>query len=345
MPTILKPFLTGATRRILTPAMVLVLGVSGFLSACGREPAEDRFRVLCTFLPVYVLTLNVVGDTPGVEVELLLEANTGCPHSHAARASDLKRAAAADLILANGLGIEPFLDQLSEAGGRAAVAVITGECELLAARGAGSAETAPAASATAACDHPGPCAGHHHHHHDEASPFNPHVWVSPEQAAIMVRAIVRELSRADPVRAAAYQANGRACVARLEALRDEMKAAAAGFASRKIVTFHNAFDYLARDLGLEVVATLTVEPGEPIHAGRLAEVIRRARDGGAAAVFREPAYSDRAAEIVARDAGVPLFELNPLNSLPGTPDAGAYERVMRENLEILRKALGTRVQP
>ncbi len=343
MPTILKACLAGATR-VLPAAPVLAACLSGFLSACGREPADDRFRVLCTFLPVYVLTLNVVGDTPGVRVELLLEANTGCPHGHAARASDLKRAAAADLILANGLGIEPFLDQLSEAGGRAAVAVITGECELLAAGDAGSAETAPAAAQTTACDHPGPCAGHHHHH-DEASRFNPHVWVSPQQAAIMVRAIVRELSRADPVRAAAYQANGRACVARLEALHDEMKAAASGFASRKIVTFHDAFDYLARDLGLEVVATLTVEPGEPVPAGRLAEVIRRARDDGAAAVFREPAYSDRAAETVARDAGVPLFELNPLNSLPGPPDAGAYERVMRENLAVLRKALGTPVQP
>ncbi len=345
MPRNLRILRFGGRSAILSSVPVLAAVASGFLSACGREPADDRFRVLCTFLPVYVLTLNVVGDAPGVSVELLLDANTGCPHSHAARASDLKRAASADLILANGLGIEPFLDQLAEAGGRARVAVITGDCELLATREPASAETAPAAPETAGCDHSGDDHHHDHHHHHEATPFNPHVWVSPEQAGIMVRSIVRELSRADPARAGVYRANGEACVARLEGLRDEMKAAAAGFRSRKIVTFHNAFDYLARDLGLEIVATLTVKPDEPIPAGRLADVIRRAREAGAAAVFREPAYSDRAAETVARDAGLPLFELNPLNSLPGQPDAGAYERVMRENLDVLRKALGTAAQP
>src|SRR4051812_23516585 len=74
----------------------------------GRKTTQTKVShtpqlIVCTFLPVYVFTLNVVGDTPDIAVELLVPANLGCPHDYAARSQDLKKMADADVIIANGL--------------------------------------------------------------------------------------------------------------------------------------------------------------------------------------------------------------------------------------------------
>jgi ABC-type Zn uptake system ZnuABC Zn-binding protein ZnuA len=67
-----------------------VLLIVGTAAPAHREPADEfspatsshpgDLKVLCSFLPVYVFAQNVVGDTPGVEVELLLSPDLGCPH-------------------------------------------------------------------------------------------------------------------------------------------------------------------------------------------------------------------------------------------------------------------------
>jgi zinc transport system substrate-binding protein len=156
-----------------------------------------------------------------------------------------------------------------------------------------------------------------------------------------VRSLARQLADADPARAAVYQANSEAFIERLDKLRNDMQEAARHFRDRKVVTFHDAFAYLARDLNLEVVATLAGDPEHMLSARRMGEVIETIKQTGAAAIFCEPAYSDRAARVVGEDTGVPVLTLNPFNTIDGPPTAGSYEQVMRRNLEVLVQALGT----
>ncbi|MFH0788450.1 MAG: metal ABC transporter substrate-binding protein, partial [Pseudomonadota bacterium] len=91
--------------------LVLFWFGSAFLSPLEARETGKPLQVLCTILPIYSLTLNVVGQTPGVRVELLLPAHQGCPHNYDLTPGDLMRMARADLIIANGLEMEEFLDQ------------------------------------------------------------------------------------------------------------------------------------------------------------------------------------------------------------------------------------------
>jgi ABC-type Zn uptake system ZnuABC Zn-binding protein ZnuA len=185
---------------------------------------------------------------------------------------------------------------------------------------------------------------HEAHHSD----VNPHTWVSPRQAAREVRTLARKLGEVDRTHTDQYRKNGEAYAARIEALADKMESAARGFKNRNIVTGHAAFDYLARDLGLNVVATLHIVPGETGSASEMAHIIDTIRKTHAAAVFQEPPFSDKMADTIARDAGVPMYPLNPLNSDAGLPkpktveDARRmYEEAMLQNLATLQQALGT----
>lgn len=310
-----------------TPNRLLAL-FAGVCTACllilapirAAAQQADTLRIVCTFLPVYVFTKNVVGSTPGVSVELMIGADNGCPHNYALRPTDVKRVASAQIIVANGLDMEPFLDELSGVNASARVLTISDDCNTIVSQ--------------QPCDHDH---GEDHHRHEIA---NGHVWASPKEAATQVRTLARKLAEADPTRAEPYRANAEAYAKKLLDLHDRMNAAAKGFRVRKIVTSHDAFAYLARDLGLEVVNTLNAEPGREPSARQLMDLVKSIRDAKAAGIFYEPGSAEKLAHTVAKEAGIRAFALNPFNSLNHEPRLDSYETVMADNVKTLAQALG-----
>jgi zinc transport system substrate-binding protein len=305
-------------------AGLLITLLPSRLSRRDTVQSHARITLLCDFLPTYIFARNVVGDVPDTRIDLLIAQQTGCPHDYSLRPEDLALAARADVIIANGLGLDPFLDSLRKASPRAKVITISDDCDLLPAHPAEhAAESKPA----------------DHHNHEDAE-VNAHVWASPAQAIRQVHTLARRLSEIDPASAARYTANADAYANRLQQLLEDMRAASAKFGNRNIVTFHDAFAYLARDLDLNVVATLTQDPEYAPSASEVAGVIDTIRRTHAAAVFYEPAYSDRLARTIGRDAGVPIYALNPVNSTTGAITPATYEDIMRDNLRVLQQALG-----
>jgi zinc transport system substrate-binding protein len=288
-------------------AVLFIAFTLAFGSAAG---AAEPLRVLTSFLPMEIFTRNVVGDTPGVVVASMLPASTGCPHDYALTPGDMKKIASADLFIANGLGMEEFLGEpVRRANPKIRIV-----------------ETARAVLPI----------------HGERGPgdVNPHTWVSPRNAILQVREIERALSAARPAGANAFRRNADAYVSRLSALVAEFDAAAKTFRRRNIVTFHNVFDYLARDAGLTVVGEIETAPGQEPSAGEIRKLSRTIRERKVPAVFSEPQYSAKLAEAVAREAGVPVRILDPVAT--GSPAPTSYEDAMRRNLSTLKEALSTR---
>ena len=289
--------------------------VAGFFIACmlafaPSAGAADPLRVLTSFLPMEIFTRNVVGDAPGVTVVSMLPASMGCPHDYALTPGDMKKIASADLFVVNGYGMEEFL----------------GEPVLRANPKLRIAETARAVP---------PIHGGHGH-----GDINPHTWVSPRNAILQVREIEKALSTARPASAGAFRRNADAYVSRLSALAEEFEAAAKTFRRRNIVTSHNVFDYLARDLGLTVVGEIETAPGQEPSAGEIRTLSRTIRERKVPAVFSEPQYSPKLAEALAKEAGVPVRVLDPVST--GSPAPTAYEDAMRRNLSTLKEALSAR---
>ena len=289
--------------------------VAGFfiafmLAFAPSAGAADPLRVLTSFLPMEIFTRNVVGDAPDVTVVSMLPASMGCPHDYALTPGDMKKIASADLFVVNGYGMEEFL----------------GEPVLRANPKIRIVETARAVL---------PIHGGHGH-----GDVNPHTWVSPRNAILQVREIEKALSAARPVSAGAFRRNADAYISRLSALAEEFEAAAKTFRRRNIVTFHNVFDYLARDLGLTVVGEIETAPGQEPSAGEIRNLSRTIRERKVPVVFSEPQYSPKLAEALAKEAGIPVRVLDPVST--GSPAPTAYEDAMRRNLSTLKEALSAR---
>jgi len=266
-------------------------------------------RVLASFLPMYLFARNVGGDAPGVTVEMMLPASLGCPHDYSLSPGDMRKIAESDVLIANGFGIEVFLGAPVRRANPKILVVET-------------------ASSVAPLRAGGP-------HGD----VNPHTWISPRNAIVQVRAIEKALSDLSPENAPVFRRNADAYAGRLEALAREFDETARRFRNRKIVTFHNVFDYLARDIGLTIVGWIEETPGQEPSAGEMRELIRTIRETKAAAVFAEPQYPEKLAATIAREAGVPVRMLDPVST--GSTAMTAYEDIMRRNLRTLTEALGT----
>ncbi len=288
-----------------------------FLSCGGGEVAEDGsgLTVVASFLPIYLLTENVVGNTAGVTVDVLVSPDAGDIHNYQLVPGDLIKLNRADLVVLNGLGLEGFLaDALADLPEGTKI-VTAGE----------GIEPLPLTF-----HEPGETHGH--------GEWNPHLWVSPQNAVRMTENIRDALVELDPAHADAYRANAAGFIDRLEALYAKMLETAKGWPNRAIVTNHDAFGYLARDLGLEIAGVVMLTPGASPSAGEMLRLVGMIRSGGAAAVFTEPGYPEGSARNIARDAGVPVYTLDPCAT--GGTDPDRFLEVMAKNLENLDAALG-----
>jgi zinc transport system substrate-binding protein len=164
---------------------------------------------------------------------------------------------------------------------------------------------------------------------------DPHVWLDPIAFAAIAEEIGAALGRRD------------AGVELGDELRDldgELRGGLASCERRVLVTTHEAFGHLARRYGLTQLSLAGRSPEAEPGPRELEGLVEDVRASGATTIFAEPLASDRLAETVAREAGVEVAVLDPLEGLDQERlDAGDdYVTVMRANLAALREALGCR---
>lgn len=289
---------------------IMLIVFSGFcLLQCGRSYAGDKeFTVVTSFYPMYISTINIAKDIPGVKVVNLTKPFTGCLHDYQMTPDDMKTLSTASVFVINGAGMESFMEKvMNERKGLKVIDASRG-IELIKEES--------------------------DDRHDSA---NPHVWVSVSLAMKQVANIAEGLAVADPKNAGKYRANAKTYLEKLEVLRKKMHESIDGVRNRKIVTFHEAFPYFAKEFGLEIVAVIEREPGSEPSAKELAETIETVRKSGIKALLAEPQYPAKCTEAIAKETSAKVYILDP--AVTGPMEADAYIKIMEGNLETLRKAL------
>ena len=308
--------------------------------ALGATLARAELNMLCTTFPIHQIARNVAQGRAGVDLQLMLPAGMGCPHDYALTPQDMRKLAAADVLVVNGQGLEEFLGAPVRTANPDVETIDSsaGIQDLLEyAHEPAEAEEEHGHEAEADPGHEEHDHGHHHH-----EGVNPHLFASPRQAAQIALNVAAGLSKADPEGAGVYFRNAQAYADRLNALADEMAALGRTLKNNRIVEPHGVFDYLARDMGLEVVAVLRPHGQEP-SAAEMLELVRTLRAKQAGAIFTEPQYPAKVGAALARETGLPTATLDPVATGPDAAPLDYYETAMRQNMEVLRATLG--VQP
>ncbi len=298
------------TRSAALAAAVLV-AASALLGGCAApSPTPDgRFAIVASFYPVYLDALQLAKDVPGVDVALLAPPDTGCLHDYALTGGDMARLAAADVLVANGDGMEGFLDKVAH--DLPDLAVIR------------SAEGIPPLT--------DPSTGEP----------DPHVWSSPKGAAVQMRAIAAGLAAADPAHAALYAANADRYGAQLDALDRRAAETLSPYRGARVLAGHASFLAFARDYGFTVAGIFGLDDGQTIGAGALAAMIADAKENPTAAIILDPQFPAVAGDTIARETGLPecIFDSVVTGAKSGAGAMDDYLDRMDENLDRLIAAL------
>ena len=302
----------------------MALAISGALvAACASSPdgddlardseaPDDRPVVLTTFTVLADITRNVAGER--VRVESITKVGAEI-HGYEPTPGDLRRAAAADLILDNGLGLEAWFERFVADLDVPHVVVSEGVTPI------------PIAADDAAA----------HPTADDVA-LNPHAWMSPTAGARYAHNIAEALADLDPPGAAEYRTNADALAAELESLDAHLDAAIATVPAhrRVLVTCEGAFSYLARDAGLEEAYIWAVNAERQATPRRVARVIDLVREREVPAVFCESTVSPQPMERVAESTGANLAGTLYVDSL-SEPDGAVptYLDLLRHDIDVI----------
>lgn len=296
-------------KRILI-AMLLVLLALG-AAGCGTQQQgghDKKFRIVTSFYPMYIDAINITKGVDGVEVVNMTKPQTGCLHDYQLTTEDMKTLEKADAFIVNGAGMESFLDKVIKQQKNLKIidASKSDDINFL----------------------------------KDGDEVNPHVWLSVTYNIAQVEAITSQLCEADPEHADAYRKNALDYVTKLTALREEMHKELDNLPHRDIVTFHEAFPYLAKEFKLNIISVIEREPGTEPTPHELEETVAKVNALPVKVLFTEPQYSPTAAQTIASETGAKMYELDPVVTGEANEEAmDAYITAMKKNMEVLKEAL------
>ncbi len=290
---------------------VLVVGLS---SSLGVKP---KIQVVATTGDLKSLTELVGGDR--VQVSAIMRGDQN-PHTVQARPSFVVALNRADLFIRVGLDLELWADQLLQAARNPKIRK-------------GAAGYVDASEGISLLEQPtGPISRAQGEIHIFG---NPHYWLDPANAKIIVNNIAEGLKRVSPADADYFERRQKEVFRDLDKLLEETLKEMEPFRGTKVVAYHNTWPYLARRYGLNVVGFLEPKPGIPPSGRHVAEVIRLMRMQGIKFLIKEPYYEDQTPQLVARQTGCVVVELpSSVGGLPGTDD---YFQLIRKIIGILTK--------
>jgi len=291
---------------------VAALGVVALtLVACSPSPApaNEKPRVLTTFTVIADMARVVAGDA--VDVESITKVGAEI-HGYEPTPSDLKRAAAADLILDNGFGLERWFEAFVE---RLDVphAVLTDGIEPVNIR-SGEYTGLP----------------------------NPHAWMSPLAGQVYVDNIADALATVAPEHTELFESNAQAYKAELQRLADDLRTVVDGLpeSKRVLITCEGAFSYLTRDMGLTEGYLWPVNSDTQGTPQQIKAAIELVRETSTPAVFCETTVNDESQRQVARESGAHFAGKLFVDSL-SEPDGPvpSYLELLRFDVELIAEGL------
>ncbi|ABU70338.1 zinc ABC transporter substrate-binding protein ZnuA [Vibrio campbellii] len=245
--------------------------------------------VLTSIKPIQMIATEL---TEGVTKPGVLLQNNASPHDYALRPSDVKKVAAADLVIWYGHDLESFLEKVVTDKGNT---LTISEIPDLSLRKFGSEH---------AHDHD----GHHHGTHD------PHFWLGIETVQQVANAIAHKLAEIDPEHAATYAENLNKFEVQLKATDAEIKQQLTPVKEKGYFVFHDAYGYFEERYDLNQMGHFTVSPDRKPGAKTLIHIRKTLGTGDVACVFSEPQFTPAVIESVMRGSDVKTGILDPLGS-------------------------------
>ncbi|MFW5701466.1 MAG: metal ABC transporter substrate-binding protein [Bacteroidota bacterium] len=185
--------------------------------------------------------------------------------------------------------------------------------------------------------------GHGHDSDDSAAAdkhivriADPHFWMDPLAVRAMLPRLADTLALLDPDNAATYRSNADLFAKRLTLLDRQVEEILRPHRGKPVFLFHPSFRYMLKRYGLKYMGSIEESPGKEPSPRYIAEISEKIKNSGATSIFTEPQLPEGPAKLIAEEAVVGVYQLDPVGGVEGRM---RYSDLILYNAKVFAKAL------
>ena len=286
--------------RVIAIVLVLLLAiVIGNLNK-KEEDNSHNLKIVTSFYPIYIMTLNITNGVEGVEVSNMAENYAGCIHDYTLTTTDLKKFENADIFIQNGHDMEQFSQKIIDSYPNVQIidssSMITDFVQ-------------------------------------DGDEVNPHFWTSIDNYILQVEEITEKLKELDSKNSSIYEQNKNTYIQKLQSLKSEYLNY--DFKDNLLVSLNESFSYLFKFIGVNETLIETDHEQSSLSAETVKEVIEKMKELGIDTIVIGQNDDDQNANLISSETGAKVYRLN--DAMSGDNSLNSYIDIMKENLEVLKE--------
>ena len=297
---------TVTARFLLFLALLALLAV--VLTSClpgGHEkPSEKhRLKVAATIFPL----ADIAGCIGGEKIDVITLLPPGAsPHTFEVTPKQAKSCSDVDIYIKVGAGVDDWIDRLAAVSPDTPLVITVTEEVKLARNG------------------------------------DPHIWLDPVIVKEYIAPqICREMIELLPDQQDSFLHNLMLFENKLDVLHEEILSCLVQPEEKRIISFHSCWGYFCDRYGIEEVASIEEYPGKEPSVAWLADVIEKAKTNNVQAIFAEPQFNPKAAEVIAGEFGGRVVFPDPIGGAE-IQGRDSYINLMSYNAEVFADAFKTK---
>ena len=292
-------------KILITIIALMIVGLF-LLGLTGKKSEENnKKRILTSFYPIYVMTLNITDGVENVETSNMAENFFGCIHDYTLTTDDLKKVENANIFIQSGKGLEPFTEKVIQGNKNIQIISCANNIEDLI-------------------------------ENDEGEQ-NAHTWLSIKNYKEEVKEIAEQLSKNDNKNEKKYQANLKKYISKLDELELQYKELKSKIIknNQKAICLDESLEYILKENGIEETTIETDHEQSSLSAEQVKEIIEKMKKEKINSIFIAKNNNTKTAELLAKETGAKIYKLN--SGMSGEADKDDYLNIMKENFEVLKQ--------
>ena len=262
-----------------------------------EQEENNNFKIVTTFYPIYIMTENITAGAQNVELTNMTDTNVGCLHDYTLVTADMKKIENADIIVQNGMGLENFMSQIL--GTYSNIKTIDSSKNV-----------------------------------QSKIEENSHIWMNIQNYIAQVEEIAKGLSEVNPENSLIYEQNKNEYIEKLKNIQEKYNLELSGLNGRKAICLDEALEYIAKQIGLDIISIKTDHEESTISAETMKNLIETMKNENINIILVESGDNLNNAQTLANETGAKIYTLN--SGLTGELNKDAYINVLNQNLEELK---------
>ena len=319
--------------------------VSAITLLTGSAAIADSPRVVTDIAPVHSLVSRVMD---GIGKPDLIVPNETSPHDYRLRPADAEALESAGLVFWMGEGLTPWMERaLDSLSGEATIIELLAldETVTLPFREGALFDAHDHSEHDNHDDHDDHDHDKEHDDHDDHDDhdhdkehddhaghdhgeFDPHAWLSTDNAKTWLNVIAAKLSSVDPANAGGYFANASEAIAELDALDKEVDEMLDTVRGGKFIVFHDAYQYFETVYDFPASGAISLSDASDPGAARIAEIAKRIEGENIQCVLSEPQFNANMVDTVMAGTEAKTEVIDPLG-FGIEPGASLYTKLIK----------------